>query len=301
MARSKIENDSGCYVNGVYTTNNGTTHPGGLACPKGARLYDPTMTPAIFFEPDDVGDTEDFVMLTPSAAPDILPYYAISNYGRVMNIYTGKIMKPNYRPNGYEYLCLSADNCKNGQKKYNTHRLVMKTFDPREDQHQLDVNHIDNDKTHNYINKTMPDGTIQNNLEWMSHKENTIERSKTLCNESAIKLSYTDAVRIRELYMQGYTMAQIQRMEYSFVSHATIQNVCKNRVFTDPNYNPRDGKDFYRNTIGVHIISDFDAARIRDLHSHGYNNKQIKEQFYPAYSESTISDIVRGISHNRDT
>lgn len=66
--------------------------------------------------PEDRGETEDFVPLTSEVAPDIRDYYAISNYGRVLNTYSGKIMKPNYRPNGYEYYCLAAENCKTGQK-----------------------------------------------------------------------------------------------------------------------------------------------------------------------------------------
>lgn len=48
----------------------------------------------------------------------------------------------------------------------------MMSFNPREDASNMEVNHIDGDKTHNYINKTMPDGTLESNLEWNSHSEN---------------------------------------------------------------------------------------------------------------------------------
>lgn len=75
-------------------------------------------------------------------------------------------MKPNYRVNGYEYLCLAAENCKNGQKKYTTHRLVLKTFEPRDDMDDLEVNHIYGDKSENYINKIMPDGSKKSSIEW---------------------------------------------------------------------------------------------------------------------------------------
>lgn len=89
------EADSGSYVNGVYTTINGFSGSG-LNCPKGARLYNTSSCP-IFFLPEDAMEGEEFRMITPEVAQDVLPYYAISNYGRVENINTGKIMKPNYR------------------------------------------------------------------------------------------------------------------------------------------------------------------------------------------------------------
>lgn len=305
MARSTKNTDSGTYVNGVYTTKNGTTHTGGLGCPKGTRLYDSSMTPAIFFEPDDVGETEEFVMLTPNVAPDILPYYAISNYGRVMNIYTGKIMKPNYRPNGYEYLCLAADNCKNGQKKYNTHRLVAGTFIPTEHMETQTVDHVNGKKSDNYVNKTMPDGSIKSNLEWVSSGENNQRRSDKLRENgrapTSTNLTAEDIKTIRELYSHGFSMSYIHKNYYKDVSSLTaIQNICTNKSFIDPSYKPRTGQDFYSTTNAVHILSDIDAEKIRDLYAHGFTPKYIRDAFYPTYSMSTIHDIVNGVSHTRE-
>ena len=103
--------DSGSYVNGIYTTKNGYSGLG-LNCPKGTRLYDLKIRKGVFFEPEDTPNDEEFRKITQEVCPDIMPYYAISNYGRLMNINSGKVMKPNYRPNGYEYYCLAAENSK---------------------------------------------------------------------------------------------------------------------------------------------------------------------------------------------
>jgi len=298
MARSTKETDSGNYVNGVYTSKNGDITAGGLNCPKGVRLYDTSMQDAIFYMPEDRGETEDFEMITQDAAPDVLPYYAISNYGRLLNIKSGKIMKPNYRPNGYEYFCLSADNCKYGQKKYNTHRLVMKTFDPCENMDELQVNHINTNKSDNYINKTMPDGTIQSNLEWATPKEN-IQHIEAIGRDKK-KLSQDDAKKIRELHDQGYSYEQIRQNGYGFVCGTTIQNVCTNKIYIDPDYTPKSYYDSYKtNPANTHRLTDEDADKIRDLNSHGYNYKEIHEKFYPNFSVGTISEICRNISHNR--
>ena len=109
MNYKNAETDSGSYVNGIYTTKNG--HSGsGLNCPKGTRLYDTSVIQPIFFVPEDTEVGEDFEMINQEVCPDILPYYAVSNYGRILNVNSGKIMKPNYRPNGYEYYFLQQDN-----------------------------------------------------------------------------------------------------------------------------------------------------------------------------------------------
>lgn len=296
--RSTIETDSGSYVDGSYTTKNGTTGTG-LACPKGKRLYDQNMTPAIFYQPDDVGATEQFVLLDRDVAPDVLPYYAISNYGRVMNVNTGKVMKPNYRPNGYEYYCLAADNSKTGQKKYITHRMVMMTFDPIDNMENMQVNHCNYVKSDNYVDKTMPDGSVQSNLEWCTPSYNCMHRSdkETYCH----KITDEDVRRIRDLHMQGYSYVQIQSLcGYEHVSGTTIQNICRNKSHVDKSYIPPDKYNFYRmNTGGRHYLTDDDARKIRDLKLSGLNSTQIRNEYYPDFSLSTILDIVNGVSHNR--
>lgn len=299
MNYKNAETDSGSYVNGIYTTKNG--HSGsGLNCPKGTRLYDTSVIQPVFFLPEDTEVGEDFEMINQEVCPDILPYYAISNYGRVLNVNSGKIMKPNYRPNGYEYYCLAAENSKYGQKKYNVHRIVMKTFDPREDADDLQVNHANGDKTQNYYKKVMEDGTIQSNLEWSTPKENIDHAHKTGLNKSR-RVNSATANHMRRLRDEGYSYSRIKSDFYPDISMASIQLICKNLTYTDPNYVPKTINDSYTDNTNNNLkLSDKDAEFIRKLYKEGYKYNDIKEKFYPDVSICTLSDIVRGKTHNRN-
>lgn len=288
--RSTNETDSGSYVNGVYTTKNGFSGLG-LNCPKGTRLYNTNLTQPIFFVPEDRGETEEFRRITNDVAQDIMPYYAISNYGRVLNTYSGKIMKPNYRPNGYEYYCLSAENSKTGQKKYSTHRMVMKTFEPIDNSDNLQVNHINGIKSDNYINKTMPDGTMESNLEWVTPKENN-EHARQNMNFTS-KLSDDDAKIIRDLRSKGYTYEYIKNNYFDNASTTAIQNVCLNKTYKDENYTPIKAKQALEiNPLLVHRLSENDISIIHKLNEEGYNAKEIQQIFYNNFSYSTILNIV---------
>lgn len=289
--------DSGSFVNGVYTTKNGYSGSG-LNCPKGGRLYDTNVIRPIFFVPPDTPPGEEFRRITQEVCPDIMPYYAISNYGRLLNIYSGKVMKPNYRPNGYEYYCLAADYGKNNQKKYSTSRIVMKTFDPREDADVLEVNHKNGNKSENYYNKVMPDGSVQSNLEWMSPSEN-IQHSHDECINTGANLNMRKAMKIRELRDQGYSYAMINE-QFPETSVSAIQRVCTNRAYYDPEYHPKRINIYGKNVHNKIKVNDDMAKHIREL-AKDYNYVEIRDNFYPNISVSTISDIVRFISHNRST
>lgn len=293
-----IKTDSGKFENGVYTTKNGFSGSG-LNCPRGGRLYDQTMIPGIFELPNSTEPGERFEQLTQTVAPGVMPYYQISTYGKIINKYSGKLMKPNYRPNGYEYYCLAAQDDNNNvcQKKYTTHRMVMKTFYPVDNQDELTVNHIDLIKSHNYVDKVMKDGSVVSNLEWATYKEN-IDHADAHGARPKRKLDMNKANDIRYLHDQGYSYEQI-RLRYNYVSMVTIKNVCKNLIYKDPDYIPKTYADSYlKNPANLHRLTDRDADIIRRLSLNGFSNSEIVEKFYPEFSKSTISDIVRGVTHN---
>lgn len=292
--QNNVNLGTGSYVNGTYTTKNGFTGSG-LNCPKGTRLYDTSVIRPVFFMPEDRGATEDFVPLTQEVAPGVMDYYAISNYGRILNTYSGKIMKPNYRPNGYEYYCLAAENCKYGQKKYNTNRLVMMTFDPRENADKLEVNHINGNKSENYINKTMEDGSVQSNLEWNTRAENAKHREETGLAKP-LNITTADVNKIRSLRNQGYSYSMIFE-KFPHISVASIQAICKNNLYKDPNYVPVNINPYADNTHNKLKLNNSDANRIRILYAEGYTQKEIVEKFYPGISVSTVSDVIRNITH----
>ena len=86
------------------------------------------------------------------------PVYSASNYGRIRNDCTGRIMHVYPNTRGYLTLTLRKDN---QPETRSVHRLVAEAFlgGPHPG---LDVNHIDGDKTNNCIE----------NLEWCTREEN---------------------------------------------------------------------------------------------------------------------------------
>lgn len=87
--------------------------------------------------------------------------YNISNFGRVINNKTDKIMKLN---NKGGYLNVSLVNSQN-KKCFKVHRLVALTF-IENPENKLEVNHKDKNKHNNHIS----------NLEWNTRQENNIHR-----------------------------------------------------------------------------------------------------------------------------
>lgn len=86
------------------------------------------------------------------------PVYSASNYGRIRNEGTGRIMRSYIDTRGYLMLTLRRDNKQVPQR---VHRLVAEAFlgGPHPG---LDANHIDGDKTNNCIE----------NLEWCTRLDN---------------------------------------------------------------------------------------------------------------------------------
>lgn len=108
--------------------------------------------------------------------------YMVSDKGRVMNVETGRVLKPVITPNGYEQVTLYKD----GKfKQYYNHRLTAEVFVPNPN-NLAQVNHIDECKTNNDIR----------NLEWVTVSQN-VKHSihKQLCK---IRQHSLDGEFIRE-------------------------------------------------------------------------------------------------------
>ena len=85
--------------------------------------------------------------------------YAISNYGRVKNIATDKILSPVNNSKGYYKVELRKEKI---GKRYYIHRMVAEAFLPNPN-NKTEVNHRDSNPSNNHIS----------NLEWVSSSENT--------------------------------------------------------------------------------------------------------------------------------
>lgn len=85
--------------------------------------------------------------------------YAVTSCGKVWSYRSKKFLKPYNDGFGY----WKVELCKDGKRKQvKVSRLVLMTYNPVEGMENLDVNHIDECKDHNWLS----------NLNWMTHKEN---------------------------------------------------------------------------------------------------------------------------------
>lgn len=215
------------YVGGVLTSLNGYSGTG-LLCNKGERLYDISVKRPFFFVPEDTPIDETFCRLTQEAAPGVMPYYAISNYGRLMNTYSGKVMKENVRPTGYGYFCLASEK---GQSKYTTHQMVAKTFLENPDsEHNTQVDHINNNKLDNYVNKRMEDGSLKTNLKWVTPADNVQKaHNDGLCKNFVIDENIArDICERLEKKETAYSISK----SYPGISYATISLVKRRKTWT---------------------------------------------------------------------
>lgn len=97
------------------------------------------------------------------------PNYEVSSEGRVRNIITGKLLKPEVQFKGYYRVQLYN---KNKKRNYRIHRLVAESFIPNIN-NKPDINHKDCDKSNNCVT----------NLEWVTWEENN-QHYKLLSSKS---------------------------------------------------------------------------------------------------------------------
>ena len=111
--------------------------------------------------------------------------YEVSNLGKIRNIKSRRVLKPQLRRDGY----LMHGLWKNNKKKHLLlHRIVATAFiDNPEEKPQ--VNHIDENKLNNNLS----------NLEWCTARENIVhgtrtKRSAEKCSQKVIQLDLNDNV-----------------------------------------------------------------------------------------------------------
>lgn len=87
--------------------------------------------------------------------------YVVSNKGRIMNIFTKRLLKPAVKPAGY----LQVHLWKNGKgATKDIHQIVYQSFFPGENLEGYVINHIDGNKQNNTLD----------NLEKITHQENNL-------------------------------------------------------------------------------------------------------------------------------
>jgi WD40 repeat protein len=134
--------------------------------------------------------------------PDI---YSISNYGKIKNKVTNKILKTRITPYGYEAIEFGARPRTLGHRAY-IHRLVYQAFNPNINIRDYDIHHIDEDKLNNYIG----------NLEKIKKGEH--------CSQHAKK-----RIGTRSPNFKGTVAAFDKEMEKHNFWHGPISNVISGR------------------------------------------------------------------------
>lgn len=91
---------------------------------------------------------------------DYSQYYEVSNFGKLRNTKTHKILKQTIGKTGYYGYCGSLGS-RQKKKMFKIHKAVAETFIENPNNYEV-INHIDGDKLNNNVN----------NLEWCTYQHN---------------------------------------------------------------------------------------------------------------------------------
>lgn len=145
------------------------------------------------------------------------PNYGICEDGTVLNLKSGKVLKPEITKHGRGYLRVTL--CAYGAtKRFFVHRLVAELFIPKKPSDGDFVNHMDG----NHFNNQ------KSNLEWVTHRENVDHAMLTgLCpkgeDNGAAKHTNSEVHFVCTLLQQGFTCSKTH--ELTGVSINTIKKV----------------------------------------------------------------------------
>ena len=156
--------------------------------------------------------------------PDAKPHYLISTWGRIYNIETDTILPQNINYNKDKYITIRLSP-KEGTGKtaifVQPHRVLLMTYFYIEGCENLDVNHLDGIKYHNWLW----------NLEWATRKENIQHAlSNGLFNLGSTrgnsKLNESQVRRICELISDGKGPKEIEKLMN--IPNCNIEKIVQN-------------------------------------------------------------------------
>ena len=185
--------------------------------------------------------------------------YEVSNYGRIKrkkyvtsqnHILPEVILKWQYSADGYAYVGVKTTKTDNIKKNRRVHVLVAETFLPAPiDPNKTQVNHIDGNKLNNSVS----------NLEWVTPKENSIDRSENGLQPKKI-YTYTGKLTKEQqeeilfrLSTENISNRQIAK-EYG-VSHTTINSLVNNKYDYGEHYQ-NEYQDFLKIIDKLNILRD---------------------------------------------
>ena len=139
--------------------------------------------------------------------------YEVSNLGKVRNIKSGRLLKPQLHSAGY----LMHGLYENNKKKYLLlHRILATAFIDNPDEKPC-VNHIDENKLNNDLS----------NLEWCTKRENNVHgtRIKRIAEKNSQKVIQLDL----DDNVLNVFKSMVQAERETGVPHQNISSCCKGR------------------------------------------------------------------------
>jgi hypothetical protein len=156
--------------------------------------------------------------------------YQISDCGRVWNVATQQIMKPQLKKTGYYHINLMKPNKKIVTERI--HRLVALYFCEKPEGCNV-VNHLDSDKTNN----------VAQNLEWTTvsgntkhcYEKNEAFRKQVLDNskKAASKTILTLEVRDKDGFLVGVYRGYQEAARILGINEKTVRNIASEKFKTN--------------------------------------------------------------------
>lgn len=134
--------------------------------------------------------------------------YNITTDGRVINIHTQRVIKPQINGTGYYRVAI-------GKKLYFVHRLVAQKYIPNPD-NLPQVNHKDGNKLNNNVD----------NLEWVTNKDNSLHALKNGWMRIEEKHQFAKLTREQVSFIKSHPeMTRKELAEMFGVSQHTISDI----------------------------------------------------------------------------
>lgn len=207
--------------------------------------------------------------------PEVKDRYFISDYARVYNSESDKMMCPRINKFGYVEIHLVLKNGKT--KSYKLHRVVMLCFNYIEGCEYLDVNHIDGVKTNNLLW----------NLEWATRKENMQHAIRHGLRDSCILENAPKAILTNE---QVHTICQCLEQRIPYEQIANIINIDYNPNTLSLISDIKEGKSW------TPISSQYNIP-ITNKNNQIFNNDEIEQICQLIKEGYSYEEILRMFPH----
>lgn len=152
--------------------------------------------------------------------------YWITDDGRVFSEKTNKFLSTHLDKDGYVKVRLMSKDDK--RHTFSVHRLEMENFKPKLNMENLQVNHINGDKTNNFLS----------NLEWVSCQQNikhAIDNNLRAITNGSAKLTIKEVQEIIILLLEGKTNVELAKTYQ--VHEDTIGRIRRKKSWTKLTHN----------------------------------------------------------------